>query len=110
MELDYQTPLAVDVPATYRRLRWQIFAVTWLAYAGFYLTRKSFPVAKIGIEQFHGRARFVGATTLAVGPDRLTGRRVLIAAGAVPDSTRSQAGPAPEAPPPGRRCENRSVI
>ena len=24
--------------------------VTWLAYAGFYLTRKSFPVAKIGIQ------------------------------------------------------------
>src|SRR5438034_11285528 len=29
--------------------RWQIFTVTWLAYAGFYLTRKSFSVAKIGI-------------------------------------------------------------
>jgi glutathione reductase (NADPH) len=40
--------------------------------------------AKIGIEQFHGRARFVGPTTLAVGNDRLTGRRVLIAAGAMP--------------------------
>ena len=32
----------------------------------------------------HGRARFVGPTTLAVGADRLTGRRVLIAAGATP--------------------------
>lgn len=40
--------------------------------------------AKIGIEQFHGRARFVGPTTLTVGNDRLTGRRVLIAAGAMP--------------------------
>src|SRR5882724_10807291 len=40
--------------------------------------------AKMGIEQFHGRARFVGPATLAVGPDRLTGRRVLIAAGAMP--------------------------
>lgn len=40
--------------------------------------------AKMGIEQFHGRARFVGPTTLAVGGDHLTGRRVLIAAGAVP--------------------------
>src|SRR5882672_418502 len=40
--------------------------------------------AKMGIEQFHGRARFVGRTTLAVGDDRLTGRRVLIAAGAIP--------------------------
>src|SRR5258708_5315727 len=32
---------------TYERWRWQIFAVTWLAYAGFYLTRKSFSVAKV---------------------------------------------------------------
>jgi glutathione reductase (NADPH) len=40
--------------------------------------------AKIGVEQFHGRARFVGPTTLAVGDDRLTGRRILIAAGAMP--------------------------
>ncbi len=30
-----------------RRWRWQIFGITWLAYAGFYLTRKSFAVAKI---------------------------------------------------------------
>jgi glutathione reductase (NADPH) len=40
--------------------------------------------AKIGVEQFHGRARFVDSTTLAVGGDRLVGRRVLIAAGAMP--------------------------
>jgi glutathione reductase (NADPH) len=40
--------------------------------------------AKVGIEQFHGRARFVGPTTLAVGDDRLVGRHVLIAAGAAP--------------------------
>jgi glutathione reductase (NADPH) len=40
--------------------------------------------AKIGVEQFHGRARFVGPTTLAVGEDRLVGRRVLIAAGSMP--------------------------
>ena len=40
--------------------------------------------AEMGVEQFHGRARFVGPTTLAVGDDRLTGRRVLIAAGAMP--------------------------
>src|SRR5438876_182234 len=35
----------------YERWRWQIFAITWLAYAGFYLTRKSFAVAKIGISK-----------------------------------------------------------
>lgn len=40
--------------------------------------------AEAGIDAFHGRARFVGPTTVAVGDDRLTGRRVLIAAGAVP--------------------------
>src|SRR2546425_7779270 len=36
---------------TYERWRWQIFAITWLAYAGFYLTRKSFSVAKIELEK-----------------------------------------------------------
>jgi glutathione reductase (NADPH) len=40
--------------------------------------------AKIGVEQFHGRARFVDSTSLAVGDDRLIGRRVLIATGAMP--------------------------
>ena len=31
----------------YERWRWQILGISWLAYAGFYLTRKSFSVAKI---------------------------------------------------------------
>ncbi|GGO75416.1 MFS transporter [Marinobacterium nitratireducens] len=35
----------------FERWRWQIFAVTWLAYAAFYFTRKAFSVAKIGIEE-----------------------------------------------------------
>lgn len=43
---------------------------------------------KAGIDAFHGRARFVGPATLAVGGDRLTGRRVLIAAGAIPQPLR----------------------
>jgi OPA family sugar phosphate sensor protein UhpC-like MFS transporter len=30
----------------YEPWRWRIFSVTWLAYAGFYLTRKGFSVAK----------------------------------------------------------------
>jgi OPA family sugar phosphate sensor protein UhpC-like MFS transporter len=34
----------------YERWRWQTFAVTWLAYAGFNLTRMSFSVSKVGIE------------------------------------------------------------
>jgi len=33
----------------YKTWRWRIFFITWLAYGGFYLTRKSFSVAKIGL-------------------------------------------------------------
>jgi glutathione reductase (NADPH) len=40
--------------------------------------------AEMGIEKFHARARFTGPTTLAVGDDRLTARRVLVAAGSRP--------------------------
>lgn len=40
--------------------------------------------AKMGVEEFHGLARFVGPTTLAVGDDRLTGRHIVLAAGSVP--------------------------
>lgn len=48
-EADFVTPRAPSFPRnpTYERWRWQIFAIGWLAYAGFYLTRKSFSVAKI---------------------------------------------------------------
>src|SRR5712672_1156777 len=38
---------APRIDPKYERWRWQIFFITWLAYAGFYLTRKSFSVAKI---------------------------------------------------------------
>lgn len=37
--------------STYERWRRQIFCITWLAYAGFYLTRKSFSVAKNELKQ-----------------------------------------------------------
>lgn len=47
--LDYSSDRIRD--PRYERWRWQIFAITWLAYAGFYLTRKSFAVAKIGIQK-----------------------------------------------------------
>src|SRR5262249_17444289 len=40
--------------------------------------------AKMGVAEFHGLARFVGPTTLAVGSDRLTGRHIVLAAGSVP--------------------------
>ena len=35
----------------YERWRWQVFFITWLAYFGYYLTRKTFSVAKIGMDQ-----------------------------------------------------------
>jgi len=38
----------------YERWRWQIFGITWLAYVGFYLTRKSFAVAKIQLKSAAG--------------------------------------------------------
>ena len=41
------TPKLIGNNPRYERWRWQIFGITWLAYAGLYLTRKSFSVAKI---------------------------------------------------------------
>ena len=40
--------------------------------------------ADSGIEAFHGRARFVGPTSVAVGADVLHGTHVLVATGAMP--------------------------
>src|SRR5438132_14103883 len=40
--------------------------------------------AKIGIEQFHGRARFVGRDALVVGDESLVGGKIVLAAGAMP--------------------------
>ncbi|MFZ5937736.1 MFS transporter [Pseudomonas putida] len=37
--------------AALKRWRIQIFAITWLAYAAFYFTRKAFSVAKLGIAE-----------------------------------------------------------
>jgi glutathione reductase (NADPH) len=68
-------PLAIDWPELIRFKRSLIGSTT---------ERTEQAWARIGVEQFHGRARFVGPTTLALGGDRLTGRRVLIAAGAEP--------------------------
>ena len=43
----------------YERRRWQIFGITWLAYFGFYLTRKGFSVAKIAM----GEGTEIGLTS-----------------------------------------------
>lgn len=40
--------------------------------------------AKKGIQAFHGRAHFIGPTTIVVGGDELEGRHVLVATGAKP--------------------------
>ncbi|MBI4326365.1 MAG: MFS transporter [Chloroflexi bacterium] len=52
------TPRLFGDNRVYERWRWQIFAITWLAYFGFYLTRKSFSVAKIEI----GEGTAIGLT------------------------------------------------
>jgi OPA family sugar phosphate sensor protein UhpC-like MFS transporter len=55
----------------YERWRWQIFAVTWLAYAGFYLTRKSFSVAKTELEKPDVMGMTVGQMAWADGANQL---------------------------------------
>jgi len=40
-------PNPSTLDARYHYWRWRIFFITWLAYVGFYLTRKSFAVAKV---------------------------------------------------------------
>jgi OPA family sugar phosphate sensor protein UhpC-like MFS transporter len=75
----------------YQRWRWQIFAITWIAYAGFYLTRKSFSIAKIDIEHDLGMsdaqmawidgaylvAYAAGQFIFGIAGDRLGTRRVV---------------------------------
>src|SRR5467141_2083635 len=39
-------PKLIGNDPKYERWRWQIFSITWLAYAGIYLTRKAFSIAK----------------------------------------------------------------
>jgi glutathione reductase (NADPH) len=48
------------------------------------LKRRENGFAKAGIAAFHGRARFVGPTTVQVGEETLEGRYVVIAVGMVP--------------------------
>ncbi|MFJ2742521.1 MFS transporter [Streptomyces sp. NPDC087440] len=45
--LDQVNPVLRSARAS--RWRWQIFAITWVAYAGFYFVRQAFSVAKLGI-------------------------------------------------------------
>ena len=77
----------------YERWRWQIFSITWLAYAGYDLTRKAFSVAKnelkkpavmgLSTEQmsyidgWYSAAYAVGQLFWGTGGDRLGPRRVV---------------------------------
>lgn len=67
--------VAIDWPALVRFKRSIIEKVPADREGGF---------TKAGIETFHGRARFVGPTSIHVGDDVLEGRYVHIAAGAKP--------------------------
>jgi OPA family glycerol-3-phosphate transporter-like MFS transporter len=88
-------PPPPDLRARYTRWRWQVFAITWLAYVGFYLTRKSFAVATVelggesGLGLSDRQISWVNGaylTTYAVGQffwgvcgDRYGTRRVVLA-------------------------------
>ncbi len=67
--------VAIDWPALMRSKRAETGPLPDIYAEGY---------ARAGIEALRGRARFVGPTSLAVNGDRLTARRVLIAAGARP--------------------------
>jgi glutathione reductase (NADPH) len=75
---------ATGVPAPRLTLDWAALARYKRSLVDPTTERTERSWAEIGVEQFHGRARFVGRTSLAVGGDRLTGRRVVIAAGSMP--------------------------
>jgi len=66
------------------RLEWpELMAFKRSIIAGIPEKRESGFVAQ-GIETFHGRARFIGPTRLAVGADILEARHVVVASGARP--------------------------
>ena len=88
-----QKPAGKD--AKYEHWRWRIFSVTWLAYAGLYLTRKSFAAAKValgpgtaiglsnqqmaGIDTGYSIAYAAGQFVFGAAGDRLGPRRVVLA-------------------------------
>ena len=88
----YPKPVLRD--PKYERWRWQTFAITWLAYAGFYLTRKGFSAAKVAlgpgtaidlskgqmaaIDTAYNVAYTIGQFIFGVGGDRVGTRRVIL--------------------------------
>ena len=72
------------VPAASLLLDWPALMAFKRALIGPTTERTEQTWTRMGIAQFHGRARFVGPSTLAIGDDRLSARHVVIAAGSVP--------------------------
>jgi OPA family sugar phosphate sensor protein UhpC-like MFS transporter len=86
--------LTVRQDPRYERWRWTILFVTWFAYVGFYFTRKSFAVAKVGllddpamgidksamgvIDLGYGIAYAVGQFLCGMWCDRFGSRRVVL--------------------------------
>ena len=86
--------LAHTREARFERWRWAILGITWLAYVGFYFTRKSFAVAKVGIlsdpemamtksamgliDMSYGIAYAVGQFLWGMCCDRFGSRRVIL--------------------------------
>lgn len=89
---NYPKPVVRD--PKYERWRWQTFGITWLAYAGFYLTRKGFSAAKVAlgpgteiglskgqmaaIDTAYNVAYMIGQFIFGVGGDRVGTRRVIL--------------------------------
>ncbi len=86
-------PKLLGPDTEYEPWRWQIFGITWLAYAGFYLTRKSFAVAKVdmlddpsvsitieqmgSIDAAYGIAYALGQWMWGISGDRFGPRKVV---------------------------------
>jgi OPA family sugar phosphate sensor protein UhpC-like MFS transporter len=78
----------------YEKWRWTIFGLTWIAYVGFYFTRKAFPVAKVGIladpafdmgksamgvvDGAYGVAYAIGQFVWGFAGDRFGSRRIVL--------------------------------
>ena len=93
-ETKRRTSLAVVRDPRYERWRCIIFVITWLTYVGYYFTRKSFAVAKVGIlgdsamamsksdmgliDMCYGIAYCAGMFLCGVCGDRFGPRRVLL--------------------------------
>lgn len=93
-----EAPLPASLVAVrdprYERWRWQIALITWLTYVGYYFTRKSFAVAKVGIladpamamtktsmgliDMFYGIAYCAGMFVCGMCADRFGTRRVVL--------------------------------